>query len=458
MPATLDIVSPAVKENAANASLPTPSSPAPSAHSWKSFFRKGSNSTKKVPNRKAPLTVETAYNDDNHTLLSPSMPVAVEGSQVVLTPSSLSSFPLRYSSHTSDSLSSDGRIDGNLNPSGTPRDDQFRVPGQVAASSSSSSRYAEGPPSISKSKSSGSKSKQQRGLGVSTNRAMTANASQYSFTLPPTPNTSTSMSGTVSPGTSRNGSTLSPPKAKSVGASASRFIRRVASAPNAKGFFSGRRTSTNTRRAATQGLDDDPPPVPVVPPLPGQHSNPSSAQHYHHSQYGKSALKRSGASGSEKGTDSLDTMSSASSTHRHHQQSLRTPQRQRTYPAPLSTHTHGSIPSTPGRSPTVAVAPVSPLPKGKEWMNMPPSTSEIGSGTTQMLGPGKTPFRRTYSSNSIKVKSVSSTPLFAWIFGRFHSIWTFSDSLRLCVCSSFSLFHDFYPELSMLNFLFSVIG
>ena len=137
MPATLDVVSSAVKEGAAHPGLPTPSSPAPSTHSWKSFFRKSSNSTKKNPNRKAPLTVETAYDDDNHTLLSPSMPVVLEGSQVVLTPSSLSSFPLRYSSHTSDSLSSDGRIDGNVISSGTPRDDHSRAPGQVAASSSS---------------------------------------------------------------------------------------------------------------------------------------------------------------------------------------------------------------------------------------------------------------------------------------------------------------------------------
>ena len=81
MPTTLDVVSPAVKDGAANTGLPTPPSPAPSSHSWKSFFRKSSHSNKKVPNRKAPLTVETAYHDnDNHALLSPTIPVVVEGS------------------------------------------------------------------------------------------------------------------------------------------------------------------------------------------------------------------------------------------------------------------------------------------------------------------------------------------------------------------------------------------
>lgn len=121
------------------------------------------------------------------------------------------------------------------------------------------------------------------------------------------------------PSRSKTSTPLSP---KAMGASASRFIRRVASAPNAKGLFTlGSRSGSSTRNGLL--APDD---VPPVPPLI-----------------------------IEKGVDSLETTSSSSSKGR-----LRPP------------------PS----------APVTPI---------------NGSGAREPPA-----FRRTYSSNSIKVRQVSA--------------------------------------------------
>ena len=127
---------------------------------------------------------------------------------------------------------------------------------------------------------------------------------------------------------SRTNGPLSP---KSMGATASRFIRRVASAPNAKGLFSiGSKSSPATKNGLLAPAD---PISPLLPPI---------------------------SSSMEQGTDSLETMSSGSS-------------------------------------------------RGQISRAIRPSTASYGklsNGLTLPPVPGKTAFRRTYSSNSIKVRKV----------------------------------------------------
>ena len=148
-------------------------------------------------------------------------------------------------------------------------------------------------------------------------RSQTADPSQQSFVLPSGHGPSASRSGPLSP--------------RAMGASATRFIRRVASAPNAKHLFlSGSRSAVPTKNGLLAPAD-------VMPPLPG---GPSSISEY--------------------GDDSLETISSGSSRGRS--------TRHERYPA------HGT-PKTRIANPTAD-------------------------------GPGKVAFRRTYSSNSIKVRSV----------------------------------------------------
>ncbi|KAG6833742.1 serine/threonine protein kinase, AGC [Tephrocybe sp. NHM501043] len=142
------------------------------------------------------------------------------------------------------------------------------------------------------------------------------------------PHTSSFASPTT-PSKSRATGALSP---KSMSASASRFIRRVASAPNAKGLFSlGSRSTSTTKNGLLAPAD-------VVPPLPSMVSN--SLEH---------------------GTDSLETVSSGSSRGR------------------------------PSKPPPTSYA--------KPW---------VSNGLAD--GPDKIAFRRTYSSNSIKVRQVEVGP------------------------------------------------
>ncbi|KAF8665596.1 hypothetical protein AX16_000053 [Volvariella volvacea WC 439] len=142
-----------------------------------------------------------------------------------------------------------------------------------------------------------------------------------SYTTPTTPSRSRTGGGGLTP--------------KSVGQSASRFIRRVASAPNAKGLFSLTSRSTSTTK---NGLLAPAEPIPPVPSL--------------------------NAHSLEKGTDSLETLSSGSSRGR----SSRT------------TRTNSAVSSSKTRL----------------------------SGANE--GAGKVAFRRTYSSNSIKVREVEVGP------------------------------------------------
>ncbi|KIL68139.1 hypothetical protein M378DRAFT_22242 [Amanita muscaria Koide BX008] len=144
-------------------------------------------------------------------------------------------------------------------------------------------------------------------------KSQTAGYTQASFN-PPKP-----------PSRSKTNAPLSP---KSMGASASKFIRRVASAPNVKGLFSlGSRSGSTTKNGLLAPAD-------MVPPLPPLVSNSI-----------------------EKETDSLETLSSGSSRGFSRQ----TP----------------SAPTTPRKDASITPAPA---------------------------------FRRTYSSNSIKVRQVEVGP------------------------------------------------
>ena len=129
------------------------------------------------------------------------------------------------------------------------------------------------------------------------------------------------------PARSKTNVPLSP---KSVSASASRFLRRVASAPNAKGLFSMGMRSTSTKNGLLAPND----PIPPSPRL----------------------------TTAETGQDSLETVSSSSSRG-----------------ARMTTSRRG---------------PHKPMPLGPK--------SQQG-----LAPPNRIPFRRTYSSNSIKVGRVS---------------------------------------------------
>lgn len=288
------------------------------------------------------------------------------------------------------------------------------APAMLPTPSSSSGRE--------RTKSRASKSDKHRGLGIGQPSA------------PHTPVTSTSPS--PAPG-------LTSPRTPSRGGMG-RFLRRVASAPNAKGFFNlskghkgrdenGTAMSPGTRTPKAFGLlspsasmTGRSSPVPEVPPVP---SNVNGAT--------------SGQRGSEHGTDSLDTSSSGSSRNRNlypnphsygpgsspppsfhppggvipqtptlaHSQSvqhLHSPQ-----------HVNGSLLSPPkGTRSTRALSAVSgPAPfaatkgKGKEQDSriglLSTTPVPVGSGTD---GQGRAPFRRTYSSNSIKVRSIEVGP------------------------------------------------
>ncbi|KAG9050856.1 hypothetical protein FS837_001966 [Tulasnella sp. UAMH 9824] len=162
--------------------------------------------------------------------------------------------------------------------------------------------------------------------------------------------------------------TNSPPaKASSASSAASRFIRRVASAPNAKRLFGPNSNSSTTKNGLLAPAEITP-----LPPLP---NSPTSV--VHNSPPGTA---------SELGTASIDTLSSKSSKG-------------------------GKALKPPGTRPTRAnsVAALTSSTDGKS----PKDPSAYGPGGNLTLSPGQTPrqvFRRTYSSNSIKVKSVQVGP------------------------------------------------
>jgi len=132
--------------------------------------------------------------------------------------------------------------------------------------------------------------------------------------------------------------------------SASRFIRRVASAPNTKGLFALGSRSTSAITVTKDGLLS-----PGIPPLPGQQG------------------------ASDHGHTSLDTSSSGSSNHR----------------TPVHNRSMGGARPKPTRANSTGVDIV--LAKSKERI----TGTNFGHDA-----PGRVAFRRTYSSHSIKVRSV----------------------------------------------------
>ncbi|KAF8974404.1 kinase-like domain-containing protein [Flammula alnicola] len=301
------------------------SHPSPRAQSsWKSVFRFPNSSSKKLPTIGSPLLLDTqplansAHSSVSHT---PGTPTPS------LTPASyLHSADQRFSYNSSSTQSSDSNLGQpsrggpymTLQSAYTPRYSQPKSTEALSVATPSRSRQH--------TKSERARPGVSRLQAISSPRIqpiLTADPSQSSF--PQTPST---------PQRSRTNGLLSP---KSVSASASRFIRRVASAPNAKGLFSmGSRSSATTKNGLLAPAD-------TVPPLPPLVS-----------------------SSSDQGQDSsLETVSSVSSRGRT---------------------------SRPSAPPMTA-----PL-KGV--------ASQLGLPTP----PGKIAFRRTYSSNSIKVRQVEVGP------------------------------------------------
>ena len=222
-----------------------------------------------------------------------------------------------------------------------------------------------------------------------------------------------------------------------------RFLRRVASAPNAKGFFSlskghkgrdeGNGTAMSPGARTPKGFGLFSPsasmtgrssPVPEVPPLPSNVNG--SVQRV-----------------SENGTDSLETSSSSSSRNRNLYPNPHG-QGQASFPPPSFRAPNGALPQTPTLSHSQSVqhlhspqpvngsllsppkgtraaralsaasgpAPFAPAKgKGKEYDSriglLSTTPVPVGSGTD---GQARAPFRRTYSSNSIKVRSVEVGP------------------------------------------------
>lgn len=163
----------------------------------------------------------------------------------------------------------------------------------------------------------------------------------------------------------------------SSGSAASRFIRRVASAPNAKRLFGpnpngSSATTKNGLLAAPAEID----PVPPLPPTP--------------TFLGGSATASPPVSASDLGGGgSIDTLSSKSSTK-------------------------GGKSFKSGTRPIRANSVAALTSSGSDrHQRDPPAGGPHGVHTSVSPNPGQTPrqaFRRTYSSNSIKVKSVQVNP------------------------------------------------
>ncbi|TFK56124.1 Pkinase-domain-containing protein [Heliocybe sulcata] len=267
--------------------------------SWKSILRLGNPSSKKLHMNGNPsaLTLDTRLlHSPSNAPLSPT-PASTSNSAVSIDQRS------SYNSSSAQSSDSNGAMaSSSRNPSSPTLAQQ---PSSDALSGKSRIR---------------TKSERQRIPGKMSLKAQTAAPSQQSFVLPPSP---PSKSGPLSP--------------RAMGASASRFIRRVASAPNAKGLFSlGSRSATTKNGFLSPG--ESAPPVPV---------------------------RNTGTSDQ---ASSLETVSSSSS--------------------------RGDYPRRPARANSNASAH-----KAK---------ARLTNGTIE--GPGRMAFRRTYSSNSIKVRSVEVGP------------------------------------------------
>ena len=295
-----------------NGSPDSPSSPRPQS-SWKSVFRFPNSSSKKLPSNGSPLLHETqplpvsSHRSVSHTLVTPT---------ASLTPITyLSDQRSSYNSSNTQSSDTNGGLTSR-SPYMTPQSRPY--PRYSQPKSTEALSAATPPRSRQHTKSERARPNNPRLQPPPRSLPLTVDPSQSPFSPnPPTPSRS------------RTNGPLSP---KSVSASASRFIRRVASAPNAKGLFSmGSRSSSAITKNGLLA------PANTVLPLPQLVS-----------------------SSSDQGQDSLETVSSGSS-------------------------------------------------RGRISRLNPPMTAPVSGprGVSQHgLQPGKAAFRRTYSSNSIKVRQV----------------------------------------------------
>lgn len=271
--------------------------------SWKTIFRIGSS--KKLAGGITPLTVDTeASFYAEPAALAPNPP---------LTPHSIRSPDQRSSYTSSNTLSSESnKAMSSRTPHRTPSTPAY-LNDHLDASDVHSSNGA----TRARTK---SKAEKPRLFGR-TKAPLTADPTQSGF---PTINQpSSSKSGPLSP--------------KALGANASRFIRRVASAPNAKGLFLRPTPATTTRNGLLS---------------PGEPSH---------------AVQENGLS--DQGTNSLETVSSASSRGQ-------------------------PVRSKPHRAHSTTSVNVSKV-KGR-----------VTSAQHAAETPDRVAFRRTYSSHSIKVRSV----------------------------------------------------
>ena len=230
--------------------------------------------------------------------------------------------------------------------------------------------------------------------------------------------TGTGISPTpTSVNTQLNGNGSGSRSPKSVSATATRFIRRVASAPNAKGWFFSSSSASLSRSTRNNGFLS-PADVPGLDPLQIQQQQQQLGQ----STKGTvPAVPPIPSSNTEKGPDSLETVSSSESM----QNSTR---HQRAHHQSLGKHSHPQ--QSNGKHqlrPQTQPMPVLPGPltrpkrshsttmlsafskKSASLLSVNDSNGHPSAPVSQGpgLGPGRAAFRRTYSSNSIKVKSVS---------------------------------------------------
>ncbi|KAL4265642.1 non-specific serine/threonine protein kinase [Pleurotus pulmonarius] len=301
-----------------------PSSPQVSgAQSWRSVLRFGSSLSRKS---NVNLHEHASLMVDTHALPSPTSP---NGPHTPKTPNaSLTNTSLTPASLFSDqrsSYTSSNTHSSDSNPTAASQN-------YVRSPKRSHTTYQHQDASTDVLADAGPLKQRVRTKSEKQRMAMSRNPSApRASSKPQTANTSQSSFGNSTPHSRPN--PLSP---KAMGASATKFLRRVASAPNAKGFFtSGSRSASNTKNGYLAPTD----PVPPLPPM--------------------------AVSDCMDHADSMETMSSGSSRGRS---------------------------SRPPRN------------------TLAPSSLKAGIPNGLGDGPGKVAFRRTYSSNSIKVGQVEVGP------------------------------------------------
>ena len=183
-----------------------PHTPGSSSVGWRSLLRLGNHSSKKLVNGSTlTLDTNTLASEATSATLTPLSPNPA-------LPSSMLSMDHRSSYHSSLSTDSNSRPSKNSSTLRTPNTPSY-FPSDIPGGSDTAREH-----DATRSR---SKSKSDKPRQAKSRVPLTANASQMSFAQPAPP--SSSRSGPLSP--------------KAIGANATRFIRRVASAPNAKGLF-----------------------------------------------------------------------------------------------------------------------------------------------------------------------------------------------------------------------------